>query len=85
MTIQEALRSGKPFKRLEWNEWFVIGAFDFPYSLDIEDQPVGPGLIIAASDLLASDWVVREKYSGMALERRRLAFGNMGRGQNEHY
>ena len=58
MTIQEAIKTGKPFKRKKWEFYSAIkgitkekGLFNFKQS-DLLD--------ISAIDVLAEDWEVKE-------------------------
>lgn len=58
MTIQEAIRSGKPFRRKNWHAWFIlkndafVGADELPYPL--KTLPL-------IQDILADDWEVKRE------------------------
>ena len=62
MTIQEALKSGNPFKRKNWKRWKVVelkqnGMFYTRYFL----EPLKPeSRTFAIDDILADDWEVKE-------------------------
>lgn len=67
MTIQEAIKSGKPFKRHYWSDWrllrktpaFVVGNFN--YELILEKEPRRSGYnVIMFEDVLANDWEVKD-------------------------
>lgn len=60
MTIQEAIKTGKPFKRRTWvkNAWTVIfgDVFDYENKYHPSDAPD----VFTVSDILAEDWEVKQ-------------------------
>ncbi len=48
MTIQEAIKSGKPFKRYNWDKWLTEINKDIIISLSRED-------------LMATDWIIQSE------------------------
>ena len=61
MTIQEALKSGKPFKRPHQFEWTVyVSDKHNGWFYDEKDPDMGStSLDLYYEDLLADDWVVK--------------------------
>jgi hypothetical protein len=57
MTIQEAIKSKKPFKRKVWSTWFRCIKSHSPWLTDIEDK--NSEVIIGIGDILADDWEVK--------------------------
>jgi hypothetical protein len=55
MTIQEAIKSGKPFKRKHWGIYFWVNE---DYSITNEYGTNIP--LHYADDILADDWEVKE-------------------------
>jgi hypothetical protein len=55
MTLQEAIKSGRPFKRPEFNFWIVI----------IDDLTVstsGDFVMLSVSAILATDWIIQDEF-----------------------
>lgn len=55
MTIQEAIKSGKPFRRPGRKFWCIIPTFDLCVQIDGE----GTVVVLGKHDLLATDWEVK--------------------------
>ena len=62
MTIQEAIKSGRPFKRPHYENWLVIDELNNKIWFSINK---GRGRFLpsfSAEDLLADDWKIKEKW-----------------------
>ena len=60
MTIQEAIRSGKPFRRKSWadeNMWMVVDRARFSWAFT--STGMGYFTSLDPSDVLADDWEVK--------------------------
>jgi hypothetical protein len=55
MTIIEALKSGKPFKRAQWSGYYHSDGYK------IVSCDEGIGLLATEGDILADNWEVKEK------------------------
>jgi hypothetical protein len=63
MRIQEAIKSGKPFKRKLWRDWHTVDAESQWFVNTATDYRV----VLSARDVLAEDWEVKpEKKIRMA-------------------
>ena len=61
MTIQEAIKSGKPFKRRVWDYvWTIVDDDRFYYLRGCEDDYFKPNEF-DPKDILADDWEVKEE------------------------
>lgn len=67
MTIQEAIKSGKPFKRSYWTVWMTVRfshEFGLPQSLFYvtgqEEEELSGLTHVTAGDILADDWEIKE-------------------------
>lgn len=76
MTLQEAIKSGRSFRREAWRDshlqlWIEIrhGAFLW--------KEIGEEVTLVADDILATDWIVEE-------ERRELTWGEISSAINQH-
>jgi len=59
MTIQEAIKSGKPFKRIPWEIW--IGVAQFTKSKEtVLNYKMHEHLQFTAKDILANDWEIKQ-------------------------
>lgn len=58
MTIQEAIKSGKPFKRNGWDKWYFISPSGRIYCEPNENARViaKESVSTNANDILAEDW-----------------------------
>lgn len=73
MTIQEAAKSGKRFKRKQWAEFArEIGHPEIILQCDKTKE----FLRISLNDLLATDWVIEEKKVEITYERLQIAHKN---------
>ncbi len=54
MTIQEAIRTGLPFKREDWKIYITVQYGRLTLDQQIEED------ILYAEDILATDWEVKE-------------------------
>ena len=66
MTIQKAIRSGKPFKRKKHGLWFEI-FHDIPFAIapdglegELGDKPIPRTTLFSKESLLATDWEVKK-------------------------
>ena len=62
MTIQEAIKSGRPFKRPHYENWLVIDELNNKIWFSINKGKGGFFPSFSAEDLLANDWIVQEKW-----------------------
>ena len=58
MTIQEAIKSGKPFKKKDSSEWLVVSHNKQFIVYDYDNDRVYDLWIY---EILADDWIVREE------------------------
>lgn len=70
MTIQEAIKSGRPFKRKSSNDpcWLVVTTVNLPGLLGYESNEDGGEAPISethASDILAEDWIVKPDFESL--------------------
>lgn len=65
MTIQEAIKSGKPFKRKLWKDWHSVDQESQWFTNTATDYRV----VLAARDILAEDWEVKKKSAARRKER----------------
>lgn len=62
MTIIEAIKSGKAFKRVDWVRWLIcydMGCYP-PCWEDAKNEDDGE-YALWREDILADDWIVREE------------------------
>ena len=66
MTIQKAIKSGKPFKRKHHGVWFEI-FHDIPFAVapdglegELGFKPIPRETIFSISSILANDWEVKK-------------------------
>lgn len=60
MTIQEAIKSGKPFKRILDSEWLVIDKYGDFQKLDYFADPDDEFVLFSSGDILYDDWEIKE-------------------------
>ena len=67
VTIQEAIKSGKPFRRISWMSgyWMKYRKFDkTTYCVEVpkgEDKLIGRKTTIKVEDAIATDWEVKDE------------------------
>jgi hypothetical protein len=61
MTIQEAIKSGKPFRRESWQSDMYDQFVKVDYDLNIiRDARTNVEIEILVSDILATDWIIKD-------------------------
>lgn len=69
MTIQEAIKSGLPFKRPSWKSWTL------PDHSVVTHESNAPGIKYATKeDMLATDWVTKDLISEIREELRQVLY-----------
>ena len=65
MTIQKAIKSGKPFKRKKHGVWFEV-FHNIPFVVppeglegELGDKPIPRTIIFSKESILATDWEVK--------------------------
>ena len=58
MTIQEAIKSGKPFRRKGYDYWFFDGIGGIRYGQNAKDRNELARLLTV--EILATDWEVKD-------------------------
>ena len=60
MTIQDAIKSGKPFRRLgDFNRWYYLSPSGIILS-ETDSMFRGEDKVLRSYDILADDWEVKE-------------------------
>ena len=62
MTIQEAIKTGKPFKRKGWNFYLECQKSNYSGNLCFYLQCTRTAYTLSGDDILADDWEVLEKW-----------------------
>jgi len=65
MLLQEALKSGKPFKRQHWDCWYIVKTKNPKSSFRLYCKKHEDFLQVSLEDILANDWITKgEWYEG---------------------
>lgn len=60
MTIQEAIKSGKPFKRKNESAWMFYESLEHILRHSLSNGNYGMMLNLFPSDILADDWEIKQ-------------------------
>ena len=62
MKLEEAVNSGKPFKRKDWNQWIIVSPEgDFPDAGIVFENDREVDFPFVKSDITADDYELREE------------------------
>jgi len=62
MNIQDAINSGKPFKRKNWRRYRIMQTVNSRMVIRIYEYPayIGSTPSVKIEDILSNDWIVRQ-------------------------